>query len=324
MKKPFRIYQKKIDEIVLRAYNAMQNPEEAKRLRRFMPQWNLPADFENEPMTQEPRWLPPAARYLFVEAWFERRTQSREIIAACQEVWNDRSRNWIFEPELVAGATIEEIASVLKYLPHRAHNKDANKAAERFQENAMILIDEYESDPRNIILDQTTEKARDNLQRFWGIGRGIANLYILYCIERQIASPTDPENALLKIDIHKGRIPFNTGAIKTDRKELRIWGMESGLEKAYWKACDKLSLPPEIVDGALWVIGSEICSKKDYNECQLNCPLADICETYTPSEKTTTRFHIYDKNNKRIDTRKNLGQKSLFNWRTWQNLSPRS
>ncbi len=49
MGKLFSIDQEKINEIVLRAHRTMQNSAEAKRLRRFMPQWNLPDDFENTP-----------------------------------------------------------------------------------------------------------------------------------------------------------------------------------------------------------------------------------------------------------------------------------
>ncbi len=324
MKRLFTINQDKIEHLVSRAYQAMQNPKEAQRLRQFMPQWNLPEELEHNPKEQETRYPEYAAKYLFTEAWFERRTQSREIIAACRDIWGSDDK-WIFEPRIVAKqVTVGQIERVMERLPYRAHSKKVSKAAEEYKKNAGILFEKFDSDPRNMIQYHTTEEARRNIDSFWGIGRGIANLYILYCLEREIASPIDPENALLKIDIHKGRIPFNLGAVKTDKQEIRISKIECALEKAYWKACEKLSLPPEIIDGAIWVIGSELCSKKDYSICQLNCPLAQDCIAFTPSDKRTTTFQVYDSSHKRIDTRKNLGPRFLFNWQAWQNPSPQS
>ena len=306
----FTIDQSKINEIVRRSYLALE--QEGKRLRKYMPQHNLPEEFEYSPRRQEVKEPELAAKFLFTEAFFERRMQSRQIIAGCLEAWRDIGQRWIFFPDKVAEKSASEIDKVMQKLPYTAHKGSSIEVSDKYQKNCLILRDYFHSDPRKLITGKTAEEARGIMDSFWGIGNGIANLYIAYLLERRIAAPSDPKNALLKVDIHKARIPLNVGAVLTTEREIRRDNLETALEKAYWHACDALGLAPEIIDGALWVIGSEICARKNYELCQLNCPLVDMCKAYTPESRETKKFQIYNATGRRIDVRKNFGQATLF------------
>jgi len=305
----FSIDQDKIEALVQRAYHALQT--EGSELRAIMPQHNLPPEFEHSPKQKGVKEPETAAKYLFTEAWFERKTQSAQIVKACRAAWDDESRRWIFFPEKVANAPQQEINKIMKNLPYTAHRGDSLEVSRKYKHNAAVLKEKFGSDPRRMIQGFTTEQARDNIDRLWGIGKRIANMYIAYLLEREIASPLDPQNAIPKVDIHKTRITLNIGAIITSEREIRRGDLTAKLEEAYQKACHNLSIPAELIDGALWGICSKNCPKKSYHHCQFNCFLGDMCQYHTPEDRKSRRFQIYDENGKRLDSRKDF-QGSLF------------
>lgn len=308
----FRIHRRLIDEIAKRAYQTIQDPIQAKRLRQFMPQWNLPEELEFNPHQQQPKNPDWAAKFLWTEAFFERRQQSAQIIAACLKACQNPETQWFFDPFKVKEAPLSDIETIMKQMPYSGHGRDTGTVAQHYYDNAAKLCKEFGGNPVNLIQYNTVEQARENINGFWGFGNGIANLYILYLLERKIASPRDPRNALLKIDIHKARIPLNVEAVTTKSPLLRRSSLEKPLEKEYWQACKIYKIPPEVLDGALWTIGSEVCARQDYHQCQLNCPLHDLCKAYTPEDRLTSCFQLYDPKGRRIDPRKNKHQLALF------------
>lgn len=305
----FSIDQDKINELVKRVY--MTYLHETDKFRRFMPQHNLPEEFEFSPKRKETREPLKAAQFLLTEAFFERRTQSRQIIKACLDAWNNPDERWIFNPKETVRAGVYPIDAVMEKLPYTAHHGNSLKVSEHYFKNAVTLSDLFDGDPRNIIKGKTTEEAREALDSLWGIGNGIANLYITYLMERDIAYPLDPRNALLKVDVHKARIPLNIEAVVTGENRIKRYEIESALEQAYWKASEAYQFPPEQLDGALWVIGSEICARKSYHFCQHNCPAADLCKGYAPEDKKTGYFLLRSEKGERIDIRKGR-QLALF------------
>jgi endonuclease III len=310
----FSIDQDKINELVKRVYLAYLH--ETERFVSFMPQHNLPPELEYSTKQREVKEPLLASQFLLTEAFFERRTQSKQIIKACLAVWNNPDERWIFNPAEVvkrrkALEGLFEIDKVMQKLPYTAHNGNSLVVSDKYRQNARAIMSKFGGDPRNMVAGKTSEEARKDIDSLWGIGNGIANLYISYLVEREIATPLDPRNALLKVDIHKARIPLNIEAVITKERELRRSLLESPLEQAYWKASTDYSFPPEILNGALWVNGSEFCQPKDYAFCQLNCPVADMCKAYTPEDRKTSRFLLRDEQGRRIDARKG-GQLVLF------------
>lgn len=306
----FTIDQQRLDDITRIACEAVRDRFGvfAKGLERFIPQYNVPDELEDKripPKIKESKKR-HTGHYFWTSAYFERMIKSSVLMGKMRQLWKEV--NWFFWPEQVLRHQDWEVDSVMRdgvgfALPH---------ATEYYINNAKRLIDNYGGDPRNLIEGRTIAEARAELEQFQGIASGIANLFILYMLDRRVATPTDPENLLLKVDRHKARILLNTNAIVTEADWLRRDTIPPKAEPAYRDSCHRQDLDPSVLDSALWVIGSEVCTKRDLNYCQKNCPFAqDYCVGYAPEEEATTRFHVHDQG-ERVDPRKSLERGPLI------------
>jgi len=150
--------------------------------------------------------------------------------------------------------------------------------------------------------------------QFKGIGTGIANLILLQMSEREIISPIDPENLRIKIDIHKGRLPVNCNAVLPINDEIyRDEAYQEELEVASLSVCKEHGLRAEILDSAKYIIGNQGCKRRNFLTCQMNCPLIDLCQGLVDYSPFTGRYIVHI-DGKRVDTRKRIGQGSLFSW----------
>lgn len=312
----FSINQARLEEIVKQIVEARISRQGIFSIafKTFLPQWNLPKELEFNPQRIETIDPLSTAKYLWTCVFFERLSQSRVIMRNAQRVWNSDKR-WIFYPEKVVEKDIFEIDEVLKNrFQFGLMGNNEEHPSERFRYNSYKIMKEYMGDPRTIIQWNSVEEARKKLMEFKGIGTGIANLYIIYLLDRKIALPTNPEDILFKIDIHKGRIPLNTNALIPENGEVYREDIAKSLEHAYLNACKNRKIDPSLADASLWIIGSEVCVKRDYNVCCMYCPLVDkYCVSNVAQDENTGRFKIYDPNGKRIETRKNMGQR-FFNF----------
>ncbi|MDO8459895.1 MAG: hypothetical protein Q7S74_02195 [Nanoarchaeota archaeon] len=310
----FDLNESKLTEMVLTAYNAAINRQGifTGDYLRFLPQWNLPTELEYNPRKIETKDPEQTAKYLWTCAFFERLNQSKIIMENATKVWYSPKKNWIFDSSKVCQAKEALVEQIIRRdFQFNLQGRREAPPVERFCNNAKLIVEKYDCDPRNLIKDNTVEQARKNLIEFEGIGSGIANLFIIYMIERNIALPKDPHNALLKVDIHKGRLPINCNAIIPHNGEIhRDSSYTDKLEKAYREICQSHKLDSITLDDTLWIIGSEICAKMDYTQCKMNCPLFNICEANTPEDRNTGRY-IITKNGKRIDSRKHKEQLTL-------------
>jgi len=69
----------------------------------------------------------------------------------------------------------------------------------------------------------------------------------------------------------------------------------------------------KIVDAALWIIGSRVCSSRDYRRCTGDCVLAkESCISRIQISPKTGRYAILDSEGKRVETRKGARQGHLF------------
>lgn len=308
----FRIDGDRLDNILKRAYNAIVNKTGIfeRGSERFLPQYALPSELEYNPKRKEVKNPETAAKYLWACAFFERLSQSRVIIRNAQATWNS-NRNWIFYAEKVIDRKVEDVEKVLKE-DFQFALQGINEASpgERFHYNAQKLVNQYDGDPRNLVSNLNVVDAREKIMEFKGIGSGIANLFIMYLFDREIAKPNDPEELLFKVDIHKSRIPVNTNAVRPAGDEIRRGQLSTALEEAYCASGKRLNIDPSMTDRALWIIGSELCAQQDYNACHL-CPLEKICQSNVMEDQKTGRLIVYEKG-KRVDTRKNLGQMPLL------------
>lgn len=195
--------------------------------------------------------------------------------------------------------------------PKRAPPVHTKSKPEEYQELMTAIARRYDGDPGNMINDLTIEQARANLMEFDGIGTGIANLFILYLLERDLVTLADSHNAMLKIDIHKSRIPGNTGGwyLRESEHTVRRDHLVKALEPAFLRSCKTTGYLAEDVDRALWIIGSQVCTDKDYRSCEQRCPLYDVCEANIPTNEAKGIFVIRGEDGKRYDLRGNPDHK---------------
>lgn len=303
----FIVNRDRLRQICLTAYTGWD-----ERLRIHLPQWNLPSELGNDPSQTLPTEPYLASLFLWTEAFLERMTRSSAIVKNALRVWKNPETNWIFHPRKVAQRSLEDIDGIIRgELKFGLQGIGEEPPQKRYFDNAVLLSGEYDSDPRNLINFRTVDKAREHIRRFKGIGSGIASLFIIYLMEREIASPLDPRNALLKVDVHKGRVPINCGAVTPAPGEREIARSDKYcgvMEREYWTASDSENLGPIRLDSSLWVIGSRICNRRNYLACGRECPLFNLCGGYVPEDKAAGRYRVLDEAGLRIDTRRNRQQ----------------
>lgn len=302
----FSLDKKRLREVCLITYQAYLDRRGIFKeiIDSFLPQQNLPQDLENSPKTKKPREELKAAKFLFHMALMERRAQSRTHIKNALKTWSFPSKRWIFDQEEVAKKDYEKIKIIMK--------KDFQYTLDDFplklQSNALLLKEKYNSDPRNLIKNLTVEESRKRLMEFEGVGTGIANLFIIYMTDRDIANPLDPENLRVKVDIHKSRIPVNTNSVYSNQSHIRRDLLVEPLEILYTQICQEEGIPLGTLDSLVWTIGSEVCVKRNYETCLNKCPLSrTLCQAYTPEDPRTGKF-ILEENAKRPDPRSHVNQ----------------
>jgi endonuclease III len=297
-------------EMCERAFRAYQEGKGIFRggLGTFLPRFNLPPELEHEPPCKKPKDPGAAARYLFVMDTMERKSVTATNMRNGLRTWANPATKWVFDPMDVRTTSlsgVEEVCS--EYLQYRLSN-----FAECHLHNCQKIAEEYGGDPRNIVDYNTVSQARHNLMEFKGIGTGIANLFITDVIERDLAVIRDPRNALLKVDVHKGRLPINILAINPNRPRIKRREVVEPLERAYWKVCDELGIDPSILDPVLWVIGSEVCAKRNYSKCLNLCPLETMCHRNIYESDKTAEYVLVEEDGIPVDKRRQKGQSQLF------------
>ena len=299
--KGFVIDYERLGEISERAYRAYVEGRGIFRHKEaFLPQWALPGDLEYDPQRTETKCPIQAGDYLFLLASLERRSLSKQNIKNGLKAWEDESKRWIFSPESVVERTPEEIReSIIEGFQYHV-----NGFSDNFLYNNKILFGKFGGHARNIINNQTVEESRRRLMEFKGIASGIANLFIIYCTDRWVAHVQDPEEIRIKIDIHKARISGNTDAvIPKSNGRIRRDLLTGPLEEAYLEVCRQEELGGITLDSALWLIGSQICVKKDFGECVKSCPLEDLCTSCIWENDLTSELVFYDEHG-RVETRR--------------------
>jgi len=298
----------KLTQICLTTYRSYEKREGIFRegRERYLPQFNLPEELERDLQRGEEASLQDAANYLFLLGSMEIRARTIVNIRNGRKFWANENTRWIVNPREVAEKNETEIWNACQSF----FRYTMNDFPTNYLENSRALVERYNGDPRKTIENLTSHKARENLKQFKGIGRGIANLIMIYFMERDLAFPVDPRNALLKVDIHKSRIPLNTDCVNLNgndsvRRDLLV----PILEQAYWKICDNNNLDPLVLDSLLWIVGSEICRVGDYEKCLESCPIEESCVSCVPEDEKRGTFLIQE-NGIRVETRERAKKNS--------------
>ena len=297
----FSIDYERLKDICLRAYSAYENNEGIFRYSEsFLPQWKLPSDLEYEPKRIETKFPDLAGNYLWVLASMERRAVTKQNIINGLGTWENPETRWIFDSFEVVDRGLEEVRRVVT----DSLNHSFNDYPASLLYNNQLMVNEFGGYARNIVDGMSVEEARKRLMGFKGFGTGIANLFILYCTDRKIASVQDVDRSRVKVDVHKTRIPANTDAVNLSNGRVRRGILTKPLEEAYLAVCKEHGLDAGKLDSALWIIGAKVCARKDFGSCVSLCPLEELCTSRVLENKVTSEIMVYDLEGRRVETRK--------------------
>ena len=298
----------RLKQVCLRAYRAYENGKGIFRHERtILPQYALPQDLEYDPQRMETKFPNQAGNYLWVLASMEKRSQTRQNIKNGRRVWANEETKWIFNPEKVVQRRLEDIRELLS----TGFNYLIHDFPKNFLYNARVIVENFQGQASNIVHNQSVEEARKRLMELKGVGSGIANLYIIYCTDRAIASVLDPEKIRLKIDIHKSRVPTNTDAVIPSNGKVRRDVVAPILEESYLNVCREEGLNGGKLDAAIWIVGSQICVRKNHQSCLDLCPLERMCTSCVFEDDQKGNLVVYDEKGRRVETRKHVGQGEL-------------
>jgi len=149
--------------------------------------------------------------------------------------------------------------------------------------SSKILTDKYDSNPLNIFLEikDVKEAHKKILKEFDGYGRNLSSLLLTFYIKHDLIH-FDNENALPpKIDFHDVTILLAFGILKPKFNDAElgfrrdIIGLKLQEFLSYF--AQKYNYNIIHLDSALWVLGSNVCSKFDWLECWDKCPVKEYC-----------------------------------------------
>lgn len=302
----FYIDQDRAQEVCSKLYKPCINESGIyKRKYELTPQWNMSESLEFSPKrTTTPNPL-KTVRYLFLMASKERRSLAKTNIKIGKEAWDNPRTRWIFNPLEVSKRNQDEILEacgmILNYV--------FSEFPQNYLHNCMRISELPKGDIRELIHNQTVAQARKNLEELKGIGPGLSNLLLTYFTSRELVTLTDPENRTIKIDVNKARILLNTKALIPKQDRIRRDQLVKPLEGLYRKIHQKKNWDPNELDSAVWIPGSEICSKRSYAHCHALCPLEKLCISNFPEDQKKSEFVLYETNEKGqrvlVDSRRN-------------------
>ena len=148
-----------------------------------------------------------------------------------------------------------------------------NKFLIWLKKNARKMIDEYNSDPRNIWNNAKVDEIRNKFSKFHGIGRALSRMATNQLVKRySVAGGKRVKNHLfLKPDIQLKRVMSRIGFIENEN-EIEVLKAERDMKES------GILRSPADFDAAIWVIGNEYCHKQN-PKCK-NCPINYVCDRY--------------------------------------------
>ena len=241
------------------------------RDRIFLPDEKIPENIEKGSARH--------ALYLFAIAPMTKREVSSMIISRFR--WHCEEHPDFLSIDGILEVSEEELAGVLKDDIGAGFSRSRAKALKR---NFLIFREKYSGDPRNFFNGQPVRKAISKItEDFQEYGIKTAAMLALWFQKYGLAKFKDPQNLLPAIDIHKIRISKMTGVIDFDPKSRRIRDLLAKdfavkLSK-FCRNTQKTKNPLNIrfLDEALWILGSEACTKADALICYHDCPIYDLC-----------------------------------------------
>ncbi len=144
--------------------------------------------------------------------------------------------------------------------------------------NAEKLACHFNGSPLNALTGNDFKTSIKNLKQFSGYGTGLASLYLIF-LDRYNIRRT--KGLAPKIDRHLLRVSCGCDIAEIEEGS-RADSLAEKLSRLYEELCNENNIDAASLDVAMWVIGKEVCSKKDAAYCKLLCPIDDYCRKGIP------------------------------------------
>lgn len=163
--------------------------------------------------------------------------------------------------------------------------------------NAEKLANNFGGNPLNSLKGNDFKNSVKDLKQFKGYGTGLASLYLIFLDRYRIRKTI---GLAPKVDRHLLRVSCGCGIAQIE-EGARADKLAEKLSKLYEEVCSENNINAVDLDPTIWVIGKEVCSRKDISYCRLLCPVDDYCNKKLPQiNRRDTR--MYDgKNHKNLN-----------------------
>lgn len=169
------------------------------------------------------------------------------------------------DPAKIAKLTPEEMQDVLRGIDGKPRYLTA--AARTLVHVADAVVHEYDGDARNLWRDQSAASIKSRMERFYGVGPGIAAMVVILLdvlnevtLDAEDYAGMDP-----KPDVHVKRVFARLGLCSSDPTEQDVIDAARRLHPSY----------PGKIDSPAWHIGRTWCHAQEPN-CS-ECPMSEIC-----------------------------------------------
>lgn len=181
-----------------------------------------------------------------------------------------------FTPEEILKISPRTVENVVKGLGARFYSN----AAKTWIKISKVLIDKYDSDPRNITREPLeVDEIKRRLRDFPYLkGNKLSNFYVRAMGETGLFKVKNLNELDIPVDKQVARFSMYTGVVKLLSEQFTGCVHEPPLrgliEEAWRDAAKKLGTAPWKLDEPIWTIGSKLCSSRKCGKC----PVEDLCD----------------------------------------------
>jgi len=181
-----------------------------------------------------------------------------------------------FTPEKILKISPRTVETIVKSLGARFYSN----AAKTWIKISKVLVDKYDSDPRNITRESLeVDEIKRRLRDFPYLrGNKLSNFYIRAMGETGLFKVKNLNELDIPVDKQVARFTIYTGVLKLLSEQFIGCAQENPLrnliEEAWRNAAKKLSTAPWKLDEPIWTIGSKLCSGRKCGKC----PVKELCD----------------------------------------------
>jgi len=181
-----------------------------------------------------------------------------------------------FTPEEILKISPRTVETVVKNLGARFYSN----AAKTWIKISKVLVDKYDSDPRNITRESLeVDEIKRRLRDFPYLrGNKLSNFYIRAMGETELFKVKNLNELDIPVDKQVARFTIYTGVLKLLSEQFVGCAQEEPLrsliEEAWRDAAKKLDTAPWKLDEPIWTVGSKLCSGRKCGKC----PVKELCD----------------------------------------------